>query len=165
MLVTVKLNCFLFWWNFAKILLCFCLQLEGGLKRLTVPSDFCRLLSSECKSTPGCGSAVLVDDFDKNTTFCYSNALSKPTAPCSNEASGGALYYSNGILCEGAELSERRDCSEHKSCGECLSDFPMPDASKIGAGASTCRWCAGCNKVNYYLFFLFSTINFVVLQS
>ena len=23
----------------------------------------------------------------------------------------------------------------------------MPDGSKIGAGKSTCKWCAGCSKV------------------
>ena len=129
------------------------LQLESGLKRLAVPSDFCQLINDDCKSTPGCGSAFIVDDANNNATFCYSNELSKPSNPCSDSASIGddraasysaSVHYSNGFQCD---MADERDCSEHRSCGECLSDFPMPDGSKIGAGKTTCKWCSGCGKV------------------
>jgi hypothetical protein len=71
--------------------------LESGLKRLTVPGDFCQLLTEDCKATPGCGTAFFADDVGNNATFCYSNALSKPPNPCDNDASSGALHYSNGV--------------------------------------------------------------------
>jgi len=134
-------------------------KIDALLKKLVLPTDFCQLLTNECLSSPGCGNAVVVETNNKNTTFCYSNVNDKPAPPCNKDSTAGSLHYTQGVSCLGAEYMETRECSAMKTCGECLSDYPTPIGSKIGAGASNCKWCYGCKKVITFNFLIVNLLS------
>ena len=88
----------------------------------------------------GCAHCSVFDDVNsKNASYCYSNALSKPTTCTSFQS--GTLEFSNGVRCDFSQYHQR--CEVHKSCGECLSSYPdVQDEQEV----PLCVWCAGCSS-------------------
>ena len=118
--------------------------MRGNLVKLSIPKDFCNLFQNEphmCKTSLGCAHCAVFDDVHrKNASFCYSNALSKPTTCTSFQS--GTLEFSNGVRCDLSQYHQR--CDAHKTCGECLSQYPdIQDDTPIH---NLCSWCAGCGS-------------------
>jgi uncharacterized protein YjbI with pentapeptide repeats len=71
-------------------------SIDGNLRKFVLPKDFCNLFQSEphrCKTSLGCAHCSVFDDVNgQNATFCYSNALSKPST-CTSFQSG--MYKSS----------------------------------------------------------------------
>ena len=59
-----------------------------------------------CKTSLGCAHCAVFDDVNhKNASFCYSNALSKPTTCTSFQS--GTLEFDNGVRCDLSQYHQR----------------------------------------------------------
>jgi len=119
-------------------------NVEPLLKKVQIVDDYCHILNSDCSSVPGCSSASVSLNSNLTDTFCFSNNDENVTLPCNFESNLANIHINYETSCIG---TEKRNCSEHKTCSECLSDYDVAVSAKNKNDPGLCKWCSGCKQV------------------
>ncbi|XP_045596655.2 multiple epidermal growth factor-like domains protein 8 [Procambarus clarkii] len=113
--------------------------LQGSMVEIKIPPDLCTLNANQtqCRDVIGCANCVVHESSGTNTSYCYSNTGEEPST-CRNPRYGKSSVV--GVRCD-ARMLEDHDCYQHKSCTECLAEWPAHPHSE-----QRCQWCLNCSK-------------------
>jgi hypothetical protein len=119
-------------------------NVEPLLKKVQIVQDYCHLLNSDCTTLPGCSGASIALNSNLTDTLCFSSSHGNATLPCNFGNNEADVHFSYETSCIG---TEKRNCSAHKTCTECLADYDVPVSIKGKKDPGLCKWCSGCKQV------------------